>query len=207
MIRLFRNLVHKFTSRIRFRDFGHLLEIGRHTYGIDHLRIHHWNDENICRIGSFCSIADSVHIFLGGNHRSDWITSFPFAPRDSLERGKMIGGRPSAVLSRGNVFIGNDVWIGSHVSIMSGVSIGDGAVIAAYSHVVKDVDSYQVVGGNPAGPIGYRFDVSTRARLSKAAWWNWPLEVIVENSDLLCSPADHEALARIDAIAEDLFNA
>ena len=49
--------------------------------------------------------------------------------------------------------IGNDVWIGYGSTIMSGVKIGDGAVIAAGSLVVKDVDPYTIVGGNPAKTI------------------------------------------------------
>ena len=55
--------------------------------------------------------------------------------------------------SNGDVIIGNDVWIGYGSTIMSGVKIGDGAVIAAGSLVVKDVDPYTIVGGNPAKMI------------------------------------------------------
>lgn len=33
---------------------------------------------------------------------------------------------------------------------MSGVKIGDGAIIANNSHVVKDVEPYSIIGGNPA---------------------------------------------------------
>ena len=56
-----------------------------------------------------------------------------------------------------DVIIGNDVWIGSNVTIMSGVTIGDGVVIANNSHVVKNVEPYSLVGGNPAKLIKYRF--------------------------------------------------
>jgi acetyltransferase-like isoleucine patch superfamily enzyme len=52
--------------------------------------------------------------------------------------------------SNGDVTIGN-------VTIMSGVTIRDGAVIAANSHVVKDVAPYTIVGGNPSKLIKYRF--------------------------------------------------
>jgi virginiamycin A acetyltransferase len=40
---------------------------------------------------------------------------------------------------------------------MSGITIGSGAVIAANSHVVKDVPNYAIVGGNPAKVIKDRF--------------------------------------------------
>ena len=53
--------------------------------------------------------------------------------------------------------IGNDVWIGYGATIMQGVIIGNGAIIAAGAVVVKDVDSYIIVGGNPAKKIGDRF--------------------------------------------------
>ena len=54
------------------------------------------------------------------------------------------------------VIIGNDVWIGSRVTILPGVNIGDGAVIGASSVVVKDVEPYTVVAGNPAKIIKRR---------------------------------------------------
>ena len=54
------------------------------------------------------------------------------------------------------VTIGDDVWIGANALIMPGVSVGDGAIIAAGAVVTKNVDSYAVVGGNPARVIKYR---------------------------------------------------
>lgn len=54
------------------------------------------------------------------------------------------------------VTIEDDVWIGQHVTILPGVKIGKGAVIAAASVVVKDVDPYTVVGGVPAKYIKVR---------------------------------------------------
>ncbi|PVD52660.1 hypothetical protein DC498_09100 [Terrimonas sp.] len=54
--------------------------------------------------------------------------------------------------------IGNDVWVGYGVIIMSGVRIGDGAIIAAGSIVVKDVEPYTIYGGIPAKKIRDRFE-------------------------------------------------
>ncbi len=54
-------------------------------------------------------------------------------------------GHPS---TKGDVIIGNDVWIGDNVTIMSGIKINDGAVIAANSHVVKDVEAYSLINKN-----------------------------------------------------------
>jgi virginiamycin A acetyltransferase len=72
--------------------------------------------------------------------------------------------------TKGNVIIGNDVWIGSNVTIMSGVTIGDGAVIANNSHVVKNVEPYTLVGGNPAKLIKYRFSKEQIEKLLKIKW-------------------------------------
>lgn len=54
--------------------------------------------------------------------------------------------------------IGNDVWVGYGSTIMQGVNIGDGAIIAAGSVVVKDVEPYSIYGGNPAKKLRDRFD-------------------------------------------------
>ena len=52
--------------------------------------------------------------------------------------------------------IGSDVWIGGNVTILKGVSIGNGAVIGAGSVVIKDVEPYSIVVGNPAKFIKFR---------------------------------------------------
>ena len=83
--------------------------------------------------------------------------------------------------------MGNDVWIGQNVTIMSGVKIGDGAIIAANSVVTKNVDSYSIVGGNPAKFIKKRFDDELIEYLFKLKWWNWSKEKISENLVVLCS--------------------
>ena len=127
------------------------MKAGKYTYGHTEINLMSWNSDSILIIGSFCSFADKIKIFLGGNHRTDWITTFPFIHIftdvfDKIEKTD----HPT---SRGDVMIGNDVWIGYGSTIMSGVKIGDGAVIAAGSLVVKDVDPYTIVGGNPAKTI------------------------------------------------------
>ena len=53
--------------------------------------------------------------------------------------------------------IEDDVWVGYGAMIMSGVTLGKGAIIAAGSVVVKDVEPYAIVGGNPAKFLKYRF--------------------------------------------------
>ena len=67
--------------------------------------------------------------------------------------------------------VGNDVWIGDDAVIMSGVNIGDGAIIGRGALVTKDVDPYEIVGGNPAKRIKYRFGKDECKALKASKWW------------------------------------
>jgi virginiamycin A acetyltransferase len=71
---------------------------------------------------------------------------------------------------------------------MSGVKIGNGAVIAANSHVVKDVPDYAIVGGNPAKIIKYRFSETQIEKLLSIKWWEWSDEKINENLEYILNP-------------------
>ena len=105
------------------------ISVGRFTYGFENLTIRQWNEGAALKIGAFCSLADKITIFLGGNHRTDWISTFPFGHIYQAELGgSRISGHPS---TKGDVVVGNDVWIGSGVTIMSGLHIGDGSVLSA----------------------------------------------------------------------------
>jgi acetyltransferase-like isoleucine patch superfamily enzyme len=126
-----------------------------------------------------------VKIYLGGNHRTDWVTTYPFGVVNKNIFNKVDGvGHPS---TKGDVIIGNDVWIGDFVTIMSGVTIGDGAVIANNSHVVKDVEPYSIVGGNPAKFIRYRFTKEQIEKLLEIKWWYWDDEKINKFTPLMCN--------------------
>ena len=148
--------------------------IGKHTYGHNNIQVVKWFKGN-ASAGSFCSIGANVKIFLDGNHRTDFVTTFPFGHTSKDTFKTDIVENP---VSKGDVVIGNDVWIATNVTIMSGVKIGDGAVIANNSHVVKDVEPYSIVGGNPAKLIRYRFTRDQIDNLLKIKWWEWPDEKI-----------------------------
>ena len=74
---------------------------------------------------------------------------------------------------KGDTVVGNDVWLGRESVVMPGVRIGDGAVVAAYSVVTKDVAPYTLVGGNPARFLKNRFDPQLTQLLLEAKWWDW----------------------------------
>lgn len=163
-----------------------MLKIDKYSYGSPKIL---WGDnnqdKNQCIIGKFCSIAENITIYLGGNHNTNWITTYPFGHIYTHKFNSFNGvGHPK---SKGNVIIENDVWIGDNVIIMSGVQIGNGAVIANNSHIVKDVEPYSIVGGNPAKLIKYRFTKEQIEKLEKIRWWDWDDEKINNNLHLLCS--------------------
>lgn len=153
---------------------------GDGTYGIPN--VYDWNEGSTLKIGSYCSISGNVNIYLGGNHRTDWVSTYPF-PAYIPEASDITGyGK-----TRGDVSIGSDVWIAANVNILSGVNIGHGAVIANGSIVTKDIEPYSIVAGNPAKIIGYRFEEDIRELLLATKWWEWPLEEVFSVTNLICS--------------------
>ncbi len=161
--------------------------VGKYTYGHDGIRLHFANSGKSLTIGSFCSLATGIQIYLGGNHRTDWITTYPFGHIFQGVFNSQTFDKTGHPSTNGDVVIGNDVWIGSNATIMSGIKIGDGAVIACNSHVVKDVEPYTIVGGNPAKYIRHRFTSEQIEKLLEIKWWEWPDEKINRYLPLLCS--------------------
>jgi acetyltransferase-like isoleucine patch superfamily enzyme len=162
------------------------MNVGHHTYGYDNIKVIGLGEGTTLNIGKFCSIAEDITIFIGAYHRMDWISTYPFGHvnTDIFPKVKKGNGHPH---SKGDVNIGNDVWIATGAVILSGVNVGDGAVIAAYSVVTKDVPPYTIVAGNPAKEIRKRFDDETIDKLLKLKWWTKSEKEINEISDILSS--------------------
>lgn len=154
--------------------------IGKGSYGS--LSIKNWGEKAKLTIGSYCSIADGVTILLGGEHRSDWVTTYPF--NVLWEQCVATSGHP---VTKGDVTIEHDVWIGTDAMILSGVTIGSGAIIGARAVVTRNVPPYAIVAGNPARTIRKRFDDKTIDLLLAIAWWNWNEERIRKALPLLQS--------------------
>jgi len=167
--------------RARYPDY----QIGIGTYGMP--EVHDWGEGSTLHIGSYSSIAGNVQIYLGGHHRIDWISCFPFpAFVEEASHIKDYGG------TRGDVVVGSDVWICSNSIVLSGVTIGHGAVIANGSVVSRDVAPYSVVAGNPARHVRWRFPEEQCQELLASRWWDWPEGEIRAVTHLLCS-ADIQA--------------
>ncbi len=134
-------------------------------------------------IGKFCMIASGVTFFMNGaNHLSDAISAYPFAIFGNSWEHAMDG---KIYPAKGDTEVGKYVWIGYNATIMPGVKIGDGAIIAANSTVLKDVEPYSVVGGNPAKEIRKRFPEEQTKKLLKLKWGNWDIEKITKNLSVL----------------------
>lgn len=145
--------------------------------------------------GKFCAIAkDTKFIMNGANHKISGFTTYPFSIfRNGWEK---VMPKPGELPYKGDTVIGNDVWFGYDCLIMPGVRIGNGAIIASKAVVTQDVPAYTVVGGNPAKPIKKRFSDEIIAELERIQWWNWPVEKITENLEVLTT----NDLAQLTAI-------
>lgn len=167
-------------------------KIGEWTYGNPNVR----KGDSITRleIGKYCSIASGVQILLGGEHRKDWVTTYPF--NVIFPEARSIEGHPA---SKGDITIGNDVWIGLNAIILSGVQIGNGAIIGAGSVVVKNVPAYSIVAGNPAKVLRIRFPIEIIEKLEKIQWWNWPDEQVIEALPLLLDDSIEKFISKYSA--------
>ncbi|WP_198593310.1 CatB-related O-acetyltransferase [Vibrio sp. 10N.222.54.B6] len=152
--------------------------------------MHTWGskDEKLV-IGNYVSIASGVKFFLGGEHQTNTITTFPF-------KVKVLGHDVEA-FSKGPIIIEDDVWIGTDVKIMSGVRVGKGAVIAAGSIVTNDVLPYSIVGGVPARFIKSRVPSELIDELATLDIKNIE-HLIIDDLDLIYSELDSETLDRIN---------
>jgi acetyltransferase-like isoleucine patch superfamily enzyme len=158
------------------------IEVGEYTYGAPKIMWLHDKNTKVT-IGKFCSIASDVVMYAGGNHRVDFISTYPFASLPS----DWPGAQGETPVSKGNIHIGNDVWLGIGARILSGVTIGHGAVIGAHALVAKDVPPYGIAVGNPARVTKKRFDDKTIQRLLDLAWWDWDSEKIKRNVHIISS--------------------
>lgn len=157
---------------------------GVETYGVP--MIHQYDKNCILRIGRYCSIAAGCQIILGGNHHTNWVSTYAFYQEpDKFPRFSELGESNST--NHGDINIGNDVWIGRNVMILPGSTIGDGAVIGAGSTVAGKIPPYSIAVGNPCRVVKRRFSEEHIEKLEEIAWWNWSYEKINENIHLICN--------------------
>ena len=147
--------------------------VGAHTYGS--FKVHAGpGDRASLRIGAYTSIAEGVEFALGGNHRPDWVSTYPFRVAFGLP-GAYEDGHPR---TEQDVVVGNDVWLGHDALVLPGITIGDGAVVGARAVVAKEVRPYAIVVGSPAREVRRRFDDEQVQALLRIRWWEWPEDVV-----------------------------
>ncbi|WP_420873785.1 CatB-related O-acetyltransferase [Nocardia huaxiensis] len=181
------------------------IQVGDYTYFDDPVAATEFETTNVLYafgpekliIGKYCAIATGTRfIMAGANHATQGVSTFPFTIFGGTwaeETMDII----TSIPSKGDTVVGNDVWFGYNTLIMPGVTIGDGAIIATGAVVTADVPPYTIVGGNPAQVVKQRYSDADVARLLRAAWWNWPVELVTEHVRAIMAgtPADIEKIA------------
>lgn len=179
----------EFELRKRYPQY----DIGEASYG--GAEVFGFTEADHLVVGKYTSVAKSVRIILGGEHRTDWVTTYPFP--DVVPEHSSLQGHPG---SKGPVIIGNDVWIGIGAMILSGVRIGDGAVISAGAVVTKDIPPYAIAGGNPAKVIRNRFPPEQVEAFLRIRWWDWPDDRVHAEIPALCSDNVEDFIRRHDRV-------
>lgn len=154
---------------------------GKYTYGVGTLQIFNYGFYGRISVGSFTSIAANVKVYVaqGKGHHPEFGSTYPFGVNftqvfNNLKHREDF----DDYRSNGDIDIGSDVWIGDGVTLTPGTKIGHGAIIATNSHVIKDVEPYSIVGGNPAKHIKYRFSKEIIEKFLNLRWWDLPDEQI-----------------------------
>jgi virginiamycin A acetyltransferase len=176
------------------------IEVGDYTYYDDPGDPTAFERENVLYaygperlvIGRYCALAEGVRfVMAGANHPMLGPSTFPFG----IFGGDWAEATMDLVMSapsRGDTVVGHDVWLGYRTLVMPGVTIGHGAVIAAGSVVVSDIPPYAIAGGNPARVLRMRYDEEDVARLLRAAWWDWPVELVTQHARTIMSGTPEE---------------
>lgn len=119
------------------------------------------------KIGEYCNIYASAYIPSPRNLKMGMHSTL--GPGVQLHFGKTIIGNKVTVSQRtylcsathetnslnvpfvaGEIIIKDFVWIAAEAFIMTNTIVGEGAIVGARSVVVKNVEPWTIVGGNPA---------------------------------------------------------
>lgn len=169
------------------------LVMGRESYAAPRV-MKYKGDTGRVFIGNFASIAPDAEFYVGGLHRTEWVSQYGLRAMLDLP-GAYEDGFP---YGRGDIHVGHDTWVTNRSTVLSGVTIGNGAVVGTGAVVTKDIPAYAIVAGNPAREIGLRFEPSQIDALQRIGWWDWPTELIKERIDLICSPDIDGFIERFD---------
>ena len=120
------------------------------------------------KIGRGCAIFPNVEVWqpwnlaLGDYVALDWdvicytVDRISIGSQTTVSRGAFLCcashdvTSPIMELTYDPITIGSNAWIASRAIVMPGRNVGDGAVVGAGAVVLKDVEPWTIVGGNPA---------------------------------------------------------
>jgi acetyltransferase-like isoleucine patch superfamily enzyme len=196
-----KHIEQKMSPRVMFTAMAlyqrYYYDIGDYSYGVPNVLVERPTsaDEKL-RIGSFCTFADQVWIFLGSDATLGALSNYPFQAPNFGEIFTGAGPLSLKPGTNGGVTIGHDVHLGHGSMILAGSCIGTGSVIEKGSVVSGDIPKFSVVAGNPARVIRQRFSPVDIEKIERIAWWHWPISKITRNLALICSddPAALDAL-------------
>jgi len=135
--------------RAVLRLFGAKIGAQAHIYASAHLYMP-WNVE----IGDWAAVGEDVLIYSLGKVRiGDHVT---VSYRAHVCAGSHDLEDPTLPLLKPPVCIAEGAWIGTEAFIGPGVTVGQGAVVGARSVVVKDIQPFDIVAGNPARVLRQR---------------------------------------------------
>jgi acetyltransferase-like isoleucine patch superfamily enzyme len=157
------------------------VSVGTATYGDLVIDMYGATAERLS-IGHYVSIANGVKFLLGGAHRTDTFSTYPF-------RVRLLGEKQEAG-TRGPIVIGDDVWIGTDALILPGVTIHQGAIIGAGSVVAKDIEPYAIYVGNPARLVKFRFPEEVIRELRHVDFSRMTREFVRQHQLDLYTPLD-----------------
>ena len=140
---------------------GNLSTIGTQSFA------NRTNIERYVSIGSRCSIG-------ADQHELDALTTSQYINNPDRLMSMGSGHRNVGASDRDSLFtsISHDCWIGDNSVIRAGVCLAVGSVVGAGSVVTHDTEPFEIVVGNPARRLRFRFDEPTRDRVIRSQWWD-----------------------------------
>lgn len=135
--------------RFLLRIFGAHIGKQVHIYNTAHIYLP-WN----LTIGDWSSIGEHALVYNLGRVRIG--RKATVSQRAHLCAGTHDYTAPAFSLLKMPIEIGDHAWICTDAFVGPGVTVGEGAVAGARAVVVKDIEPWKVVAGNPAIPIKTR---------------------------------------------------
>jgi putative colanic acid biosynthesis acetyltransferase WcaF len=131
------------------RAFG--AKVGHHVHIYNTVTVYMpWNLE----IGDWSAIGEHAYIYNLGPVKVGSKTTI--SQRAHLCAGTHDYSKSELPLLTPEIRVGNQAWVCADAFVAGGVVVGEGAVVGARSVVVRDVEPWTVVAGNPARELKKR---------------------------------------------------